>query len=406
MQIGISLSMHVQQQLSFKLSQTLQQQMIIAITNLRSKGGFNEESTYDLVIDEAIRLFTPASLHEALQTICKDEKFRKIALANRLDLSKADPNALSSIVVRYLFATTQGEVNYTANDKREHHKIAQAIFVDAFLNPQKIHDEISNIESIQKTNPENASSEGIRHIAENKAALAVAEKYRETHQVMLHALKALFAVKGPGGKSMLREFFLEAFVLHKFTVLLPHRIARRFVKRFTEIRIRETSWSPRSRDAFLNSVGEFVLVCMGIISPTVFVMKKGRVDTELIEELEEAGFNASEYLKSMNLSPTGCFFWNRWHTLNKRPSYITDDLIRSFITQTVRADSATLLRVVDFEKTFQELKDISRANDLDDDEKEEACAEVMIKTLTDDKFIEVLVERIKSSWMQKLTIFY
>ena len=407
MKIVMCFSQDIEQYQQTVLAQALQIKMTQAINNLRDAADIGGTGMLDRVMRTLLSEYCPKELREALRNIGQDAHFKKVATAYKLELSRARKADINLVAVEYLFDATGGEVQYSQNGTvLDHEKISKGIFIDSFLNPKRIQAEIDGIMSSAKVNPSGLSAEAMRHIKENRSALSLASAYKETIDMLFQGIQYLLNITSEDGRRILPDFFSELFILEKFTLALPERIARRFIKRFMETRKHETFWSPRVRDAFLNSVGEFVLVCMGVISPDMFKLQTGRLDTEILEAMRDKDFDVQAYLKRLSLTPSGTFFWNRWHTLNRPPSRITDDLIRDFITRTVRADAKAIFKVVSFETLFESLKQIARNSELDLEEKETACAEIMVDSFTNPEFIAVLQERLKTSWLSHLDIFY
>jgi hypothetical protein len=112
----------------------------------------------------------------------------------------------------------------------------------------------------------------------------------------------------------------------------------------------------------MNTIGEFILISFGVISPNVFTLRQGNIEPDMEEHMrsimEESGLNFDKVMKDYNLTKRGGFFYQRWATLNERPSAVSDDNVREFLTKTVRKDSDKLLEASGFEGIVEEIKEI------------------------------------------------
>lgn len=236
-------------------------------------------------------------------------------------------------------------------------------------------------------------------------ALKVAPSLIEPLERFTNAMLYLLSRKDAKGIYTLKDFALDCVVLEKLDIILSERLQKRFVKRFK--RTRAGSNRHDAEICLLNTIGELTLISLGIISPDIFTPRKGNVDSELLEELNHqiacADMTLIQAFKYYALRTEGTFFWSRYYTLNQPPCRVTEELIRSFITKTVRKDRGAVLRTVRFDEFFGNI--VEAALEKDTEEKEIRLREVLISLIEDEKFQEQFVELLKS-WHKYLYIFY
>ena len=111
-----------------------------------------------------------------------------------------------------------------------------------------------------------------------------------------------------------------------------------------------------------------------------------------------------------DLQGSGTIFWNRWAVKGQKLGFITDELVRDFITQTVRADGEEILTAVDFDNFFAHAKLLITEGQKKSKEERESLsneiAELLVKTLDKTEVNKTLIELIKNKWYNKLDIFY
>lgn len=402
MQLTQSVSLSQNLVSKIELCQALKIQIQLSLNKTRAEAGIDSADAYDQVVKAIVEDRCPENLKPTLQVILSDPLFKKCALGMKHALVQAREKDARSLSAEYLYASSDGNIA----EPGESYKLDKGIFLDALLERHKVDRQIRDYESFRSAQPDSFTEQAAAMLAQYRSAKHFGEMFDETFSAVALGVFAAMRIKGDEGRSILSDFFLDVTVLDRFTLMLPERFVNRFVKRFSVVRDRDSFRTPWVQDAFLNTVGEYTLLTLGIISQDMFTLQRGRVDPEFIAEFKQDGFDMASYLRRLNLKSSGVFFWNRWHTMHRKPTRITDNLIRAFITRTVRKDSATILKAVEFEDLFAKLKAIAREPYVDAEVSQEACSEILIETITDDKFVDLLVSRLKRSWLKELEVFY
>ena len=271
------------------------------------------------------------------------------------------------------------------------------------------------MERIVEQNRDNPSAiaDTPRHIGEYREALTAADAFQDYAKMLEISMGYILSVKHDKNSKLpeVQDFLRETVVLEKLKHTLSERIQKRFASRFSKITKNENEVS--LRNAFMNTISEYVLTSMGVIDPEIFALKKADIDEKGVDELRQEfasdGLNLDKILKHYSLSPAGTIFWNHWNTLEQIPGRITDDSIRLFITETVRADEKGLLEVLNFPVFFKEIKGIVGECGNKVEERKDLVINLR-KELTDlfskESVRESLVKMIKEQWYPKLITFY
>jgi len=183
-------------------------------------------------------------------------------------------------------------------------------------------------------------------------ALKIAGNLRDSIESVSQILQYIISLNKDGIRPV--KSFLEDYnLIQGYRFFVSDRMERRFAHRFSQITKRSKAVDFES--AFLNSIGEYLLVGIGVIDSEIFQL--GKLDVDLL--VGRAGAIGSEIKKKMgrvNLSSTGVIFFNRWKTLNRKPSILTDKLVRDFLTKRLREDREELLAIFGYEDFFENLK--------------------------------------------------
>jgi hypothetical protein len=237
-------------------------------------------------------------------------------------------------------------------------------------------------------------------------ALIVAPALSRASDTLAKVLTFLLAMKDSMGRHALKEFALDVAVLQQLDIVLSNRLQKRFVARFaTKSRLLDRQ---HVEECLLNSIGELTLVSMGIIASSVFVCQQGSIDEEMADELtvDMGGqrWSMHDVLRHYGLRSEGAFFWNRYHTLGRRPSQVTDAVIRTFISHTVRASRTEVLSAVSFDEFYADVREAVRENSPGE-EREVALRELFTALVSGAKFQEQFVALLKG-WYKYLDVFY
>lgn len=424
MKLGMSLeqSQSMRQTQRPELKQELVQKMGYHIENVRDAGPDSPDSLLQGVIDGILGAIDDDNLREGLRTLFSDETFREKILNYAALLAAPTPERVRDVVLNYFYNIHRGEFAFEDAEEEKHEEgraprvvsvQSYARFREAFISPNVPREKIE--ESIKLWLPEQKASGGdpigAKRVMDESAAALIAADFSRPHvDILIQALDTVLK-KRESGAPGLTDFLRDVAIMGKLDFVVSERIQRRFADRFSKAGWRT---SPESmQNAFLNAVGEYALVSMGVVYPNLFQLNRGVRDTDAYENAKDsfadAGLDLDEVLRQSNLQGQGTFFMHRWKTIERKPSHITDDLIREFITQTVRADSERILEAADYKTLFEKARSICAEGRSGDKDKEDVmndlCTE-LADTIASEPFEEAIIDLIRNKWYAKLDIFY
>lgn len=258
---------------------------------------------------------------------------------------------------------------------------------------------------------ETTSAGTMQNLEETTNALSAAEALRPSIESTRSIMVALLNFPINGQKP-LRDFFRDMIVFKNITPIISERIQSRYATRALQISRKDES--KNMVHATMNMVGEYALASMGVIAPDLFIRRSGEMDEKSYEDarsiLAKEGMNLDEQLKKYKLQDSGTFYFHRYATLDHKPSYITDELVRSFITETVRKNTEAVLIALEYQNDFfPKMKQaVTTNNDKSIEGRKNAHDEVrelMIVALGSQKFKEFLRDMIAGAWYEKLSVF-
>ncbi|MFH1668017.1 MAG: hypothetical protein ABH884_03290 [Candidatus Komeilibacteria bacterium] len=232
------------------------------------------------------------------------------------------------------------------------------------------------------------------------AALEIVTTYQKQINNLTRLLKFALTITNQG-QPLLLSFLKELAILQRLNYNFSQHIQTRFVKRFSQ-GIRNTA-KQTQQTMILNTLGELVLVSMGIISPKLFSTKCFQQDPDYFlamrSDLNDIHVDIDWLLHHYQLNSRGTIFFCRWHTLNQPATRITDQLIRNFITQTIRAKQDEILTTMNFDKFVTDAKEICQQ--CNNRELMNKLSELFIDHISTEDFQNMLVDNIKK-WHTEL----
>jgi len=421
----------------YALLQSTVQQMTATISILRASCPNNFEecipNVLGHIVELASRQLSDPQIASGLESLFATRSFQlalaheaeNLALANRpacrdfalyLVENSLEKDSASRVIV-------PKSANPSRNSKLNMDATTHAKFREAFYNPAKMAQAVQE----QKLLAQDRMGSGVgavQDISEMQIALR-AQKLFGKHWLALESLmRFAFTLREPSREGLLCGFLREHVVLSKLDYVLSLRIQKRFASRFDDAG--KNAQARHFQDAMINSIGEFVLVSLGIITPEIFHLQSFEFDEvaeafaqqsfddcdEDNDELPEnvRGFEFSRWMKRYYLKSEGRIFWNRWAMAGRKPTRYTDQLVRDFIRQTVAKHADQLLETINFPEVFKRCKEINaeatESDDDDEDATEALLGEVLADALDADSFREVLQAHMRGDWYQKLQMFW
>lgn len=269
----------------------------------------------------------------------------------------------------------------------------------AYFEPGKVQKEHDEIISLMRQGREGAGA--LQSMQEKRNSMRVAEALKAHVEACLNVLRPLFF-----GKTNIQEVLVHGAILDVLDRPLSERWFRRYVRSVN-------AWTTkgkgrrfrreRFREAFLNVVGEYVLLSLGILDQNLFVKQCAQVDQEtqghMREEFAALGINMDELAAKHRLNTEGVWFWQRFALCGKQPSRESDDAVREFITRTVRQAGDALWALPATTQMLDEI--VALAPEYEDDD----LGELLGELLDDDSFKQLLKNQIVGPWRRHLQDF-
>ncbi|HEY4523556.1 MAG TPA: hypothetical protein VJK04_01630 [Candidatus Paceibacterota bacterium] len=395
-----------------ELRQELAQQIGLSIESVRDQTDDAPLILFREVISKIIKSIEEPQIRDGMLALLSDSNLEKQFLAKSANLALPTKEKIQNFVLDYIFDSHLGHFRIerlTSESEKpiiEEVDISRGDFTMAFSKPERLRNDIEDLHNILQRKAKGGETSGeMRRIREAQHALNVAESLVAQIATLNHAITLALVKAGPDNKPMLSSFLRDLEILQRLNPLLSERIQKRFVARFIAIR---GITAERFESAFLNTIGEYVLVSMGILSQDLFALQKGERNKEEYLKtksvLKEAGIDADQLLKHYQLTGAGTFFWHRWHTIGQPLTPVTDDAVREFITQTVRADAEVVLEKLNYPLFFENAQTAARDTQTKE-EREDKLREVLAESFASQRFQSALIEFIRINWYKKLDMF-
>ena len=121
--------------------------------------------------------------------------------------------------------------------------------------------------------------------------------------------------------------------------------------------------------------------------------------------LEKDGIKLDELLARYELQGQGTLFWNRYFVKGKKPTAGTDNLVRDFITQTLRESGDEIIKCINFQDKFEDIAlsmEEAREEKLGKEDKKNLLRQKCVEIFLDGNFSAFLTKKIKDEWNDKL----
>lgn len=413
MALSLSMGQRLSQSQELALGQKLELSQKLAETfeTIRIGSGSSPGEVTKRVFAQILEGIENTEFQAALQTIVLADTFQAQLLRDPGIFATMSERILQRFSLRYIHEVSAvgGAYSYAraANGDilAEPPKTTLPLLIEAFEKPEEFNVKITeHIEMLRAVS--RSTSTSMLDLHEMQDARTVVEHISGEVKMLSRVLAFLFSRKDGHNQSILKNFLMDVAVLEKLDCFASERLQKRFVKRF--VRVRTHSQSDTFEEAMLNTIGEYTLVSMGIIAPEIFILSRGEIQKEMFAEigkdLAKEGIDLPKLLAGYRLRSEGTFFFNRYHTLSKCPCAITDELIRKFITKTVREDRRSVLDAVCFEKEFFP-NIVSVVEESDEEDREVDMRNCLINLLGDEAFQMKFLALLRG-WYKYFDMFY
>lgn len=412
LEIGMHQGLHLTQELTFaqrielRHALALRQAAQFEITRNEIVG--EPEELLDQVLEMVIAA-APQQHQEMLSGFLGEPILKETILKQYSDVAVINKNRILRFVLDYFYNSQRGEFITTYKDaedteRRDVFKVDRGLFMQAFLEPDKVAQEIKSLTDTLRANKA-MSAHGI---TERRQALDVAELIKDHIATLENGFAYVCTLKNAQGEMILPTFCQELAIIRRFDVLVSERMQNRFAARF---RNSEAVNARTLETAFMNTVAEYVMVSMGVVDPELFQLRKSELDQDLYLQakaaLREIGLDYDALCKKYALKPYGTIVWNQWKARGVKPTSKTDEQIRKFMVETVRQEKTAILEAINFSTLLSRIHEINREAKADPERDLNAeLREVLVQAFGEDSFQKAILSLIREKWYQKLTNFY
>ncbi|TSC80560.1 MAG: hypothetical protein G01um101425_214 [Candidatus Peregrinibacteria bacterium Gr01-1014_25] len=419
MSMGMSMGQRLEQRQVLTTAQRMElrmelaQRMGLSMRQLLEDGPCATDEQYEQMVETLAQTASQQGKTEHIDTLRQgllNPSIREQLLANRTAVSLPSQQIYQRVAALALFAACEGNVEVEAENGGTHTlRTTQGKYLQAWENPAKLEKDMrENIDLLNAMKGQD--SQGIvQEIGENRAALDI-HSVLDPHVRIITKILSLASSIGDGTSRPFQEYFRDVVVLEKLLPIISERMQARFASGYMKMSRRDSAEMHAVQ--LLNTIGEYVLVSMGIVAPELFILKRGTVNEIAVADLREAAMDQQRdidaLLQKHRFQTQGVFFGNRWHVQGKRLSGRTDESVRSFITDTIRDQREEVLAAVDFPQFLDEARGIVGAVGSRIEDRKDADHELRLlltRTLESDAVKTVLLKHIRGAWYGKLHKF-
>jgi len=190
----------------------------------------------------------------------------------------------------------------------------------------------------------------------------------------------------------LLEFLREKVILEQINDFFSERFLRRFLAKLKWLQKSRISINHETfKHAMMNTIWEFILISLGIISPEMFKLYRFKIDEEKIADLikntnctKDELVELFKYydLRWVHGEP---IFYNRRFTKNQIPSKNTDNLVRDFLMK-MREHEETIFESFWYEEFVSKIISTKKNKELDWEEKTDMIIGELTQRLWNENF--------------------
>lgn len=399
-----SLSQKLEQSLEQKIEQRIEiiQRMGLRLSQILKASEANPENYWAGLIQFLAQRIKDVNLRAGFESLLTNQfLMNRLLISSEESLTKLltpNKNVLTEIAIDAMFKMKQapGEEPIETNI---------ALVQNAFKDPTKAEAEINQIEGLMRSMHERGEdTRGLmQQLKEQRNAQEVEKELRPMVDNIVALLLFAYRMPNENNESYLRNYFRDMLIAHKLRFIASDRIVARFAGRFINI---GTEAKPKEHVmAVINTIFEYMLVAIGIISPNLFILNWSKSDVDE-EVLDPANAELHMLANKWNLNLNETFFWNRWAVVNQKPSAITDNKIRDMVKLFQEEDGKKVLETIDYEQLFKNiiatLQDFKSGEIHRNDAKDQLRATIA-DVLTENALADLLIQLLQTKWYDRLT---
>lgn len=371
--LSLSQSLCLAQRSTLNIELALSQSLALAVSKSRPPGSpGNPGDILAKILHKIADVVANKQLQSAVQGLAGNKSFVDGLLSHREDLAVLRSGRLEQFAADHIYTTSTQDGKFIhATDGAgkpllDPPKTTGILFRRALLEPEGLEHEMRAFQEMMQS----SAAERVTSLTEHSEMITaqnVAKQIRPFFENFCALLELVFAKKAEGEVTV-AQFLREAVILDQLDLVMSERLIKRFVRRFK--RVGAKAQAGQYEEAMLNTIAEYTLISMGVISPDIFTLQRGEVDTEALDaaetKLSEVGIDLNSVLAHYDLKRSGNIFWYRYATTKMTPGRASEHLVRGFITDTVRKDRDVILAALGYEEVFEQIRLAKAESNLED----------------------------------------
>ena len=414
MGLGLALGQHLAQEQRLTLSTALKLKQELSLSLSHDIAALWERLPQPLtkiqheVIEATIGTIKTPALQDAMRRMFSCDKFRTV-LDTRYEALTMPGCAgrIESFLVTHLMSVTGG--TFALADASNPQSSAKSTTVlplhleAALKDPAKAARDIEKLIEMGRVQGQGGKDvSGLtREISARQDALNVAQALKETLTERTILIDLALRTRDSEGRPMLLDFLREKALLSRYTSVASERLLNRFVERCDKFL---KKGSAEFETSFLNTVGEYTLLSLGIIEPDIFALNKKVLRTDECEHAAQVfgslGFNLPKIMDYYNMSGAGSVFFHRYAVIGRPRCDITDASIRDFLRTTVRRDRERVFEAAHYGELFEDLSKSEREH------QGIHYRQVLVDLLERESFKDAFIGLVRDRWYRELSVFF
>lgn len=375
--------------------------------DLRRDTPFSPDAMYDNMVAQLAGRIRGEQLRTVVDRFLRLPGVKNSIFKHRFDIAKNSPGAAREIITGSYYPVGGHFSLQAGSTSLVTEYVAEAVYRDAMQEPGRLREELTVLEDEIRR----GSRVNMERRREMQRALEIADDLRGHAEQFGELLEqVIMRLPGDNGVFLLQQFAQDTLILERLAPALAQRTLDRFASRFMQITKKE---KPENlREAFLNIVGEYILVSLGILTSSLFELRQGEVETDELElardRLKDEGVDLNRVMNHWGLKQNGVFFWNRWAVVGFRQDQFTDEMVRGFITEIVRQEAERILATAHFDRLFAEAKSVAIKAGGKVEERQAAydqMREILVAALKQSSVQSLLRELMSGPWFERLVEF-
>lgn len=349
-------------ELKQRLAETLEQRQALRLAvvsrfeELFRSSGDAPEIMVDDVIGRAFGALPPASRKICEETLGMFPTLGRDMIGHSHLLALTNAGRMSEFALRVLYAMQDGQFFDDDGDKERRASLAD--IVKTLRDRTWAERERDHVKRLMATQAGTGGAlvDDYRRL---EKSLQITELLKPSIDQLAAFVRIVLSARDPQTGETIQACIREQAIVEKFFPLASARVEQRLVTSMQKIAAKDGP--ERFEHATLNSIGESLLVALGVLAPELFEIK--HLSNETLEDGErsfaELGYDVAAMRHLFEERKAKGVFWHRWKTTTVKPGALTDLAVREFITEHLRQDRVAVLEACQYPEFFAQSQELA-----------------------------------------------